>query len=119
MVTVSLLGQPLLHCSQFALTPFVIPVHHFAAKDSPNTHGQSSVQQYLKQINLIFPVPHHLSFHRDLRDALCLGLWHSGQTLILCERSHLPSLQKKQTGQFPTPLGMLAFCTKAVILPRL
>lgn len=43
---------------------------------------------------------------------------HSGQTFTLCEYSHLPSLQKKQTGQLPTPLGTLAFCTKAAILPR-
>lgn len=74
MVAVSLLDQPLLDCSQFSLTPSVIPVHHFATKDSPNTHGQTSVHQYLVQINHIFPVPHHLNFHRDLRDALCLDL---------------------------------------------
>lgn len=70
MVTVSLLAQPLLDGSRFSLTPFVIHMHHFATKDTPDTRRQTSMHQYLKQISYVFPVPHHLSFHRDLRDAL-------------------------------------------------
>lgn len=117
MVTISLLAQPLLDFSQFSFTPFVIPVHHFATKDSPDTQGQTSGHQYLKLINYVFPVP-PLKFPQRLMSYTLFGSLaqrkgsreHSGQTLSLCKYSHLPSFLQRQLS---TPLDLLAFWHKS------
>lgn len=125
MVTISLLAQPLLACSQFSLTPFIIPVHRFAKKYSPNTHGQTSVHQYLEQTNHIFPVPHYLNFHRLKRCTLfgSFALGKAAESTVDKPSARVsihtfPHFSRGRQGNPPPLWAHWLFCTEAVILHR-